>query len=404
MSCTISYKGLNTNRQATLPSVEGWGTNLNILKDPPKGVYTYRRDKVFDNNDIIEQITSDETSNRYMCDTITPYLKGKDPFQAVSYQNAGPGQQASYAYKIIPDGAFRPPLLTLEDLTPLSRLPRVTTNAECNKGFVDFSKSLQCRDNEKEVKTVVVDNDVISNISKSVSFSAARQRTDLKSLIDTPIQTEVKASSSYYDPTIKKVDASHRTIDALHASGQVNKCDKKFIDIFNASDIVVKHKDVLQSSVHSSIKSKHGTLLDNYSYNTDKNIKDMVSVNHKSTISGHQVYTKPEAIMDLKRSLPDASAKSNTSINQHKVLDTEKGHELRDILSVTVKASCGNKDGSSDQFSNYNRDVQLKEQVDRGSFDGNNSKNVPQFNRHFNSPQLSHLINKAPLVLQKCSR
>ena len=40
------------NEHITLPSVEGWGTNLNILRDPPKAVWTRRRDKVSDTQDI----------------------------------------------------------------------------------------------------------------------------------------------------------------------------------------------------------------------------------------------------------------------------------------------------------------------------------------------------------------
>ena len=36
----ISYDCLSTSRKVTLPSVDMWGTNMNIVKDPVKGVYT----------------------------------------------------------------------------------------------------------------------------------------------------------------------------------------------------------------------------------------------------------------------------------------------------------------------------------------------------------------------------
>ena len=51
----LSYSALQTNRRVTLPSVEMWNTNMNILKDPPKGVYTRRVDKVGDHRLPIER-------------------------------------------------------------------------------------------------------------------------------------------------------------------------------------------------------------------------------------------------------------------------------------------------------------------------------------------------------------
>ena len=40
----------------TLGSVEGWGTNLNIVRDPPKGIFTRRVDKVGDAQASTERI------------------------------------------------------------------------------------------------------------------------------------------------------------------------------------------------------------------------------------------------------------------------------------------------------------------------------------------------------------
>jgi len=48
----LSYHMLTSHGKATLPSVSNWGTNTNILKDPPKGIHTRRIDKVGDTNDI----------------------------------------------------------------------------------------------------------------------------------------------------------------------------------------------------------------------------------------------------------------------------------------------------------------------------------------------------------------
>ena len=39
----ISYDCLTTSRKVTLPSVESWGTNMNIVKDPNKGIFTKKK-------------------------------------------------------------------------------------------------------------------------------------------------------------------------------------------------------------------------------------------------------------------------------------------------------------------------------------------------------------------------
>ena len=36
----LSYSALINNGKITLPSVTTWGTNMNILRDPPKSITT----------------------------------------------------------------------------------------------------------------------------------------------------------------------------------------------------------------------------------------------------------------------------------------------------------------------------------------------------------------------------
>ena len=42
----LSYSALINNGKITLPSVTTWGTNMNILRDPPKSITTRRINKV----------------------------------------------------------------------------------------------------------------------------------------------------------------------------------------------------------------------------------------------------------------------------------------------------------------------------------------------------------------------
>ena len=56
----ISYSGVLGNRKVTLPSVETWGTNMNILRDPPKSIYTRKIDKV-DSTQEVQRMAEDGT-------------------------------------------------------------------------------------------------------------------------------------------------------------------------------------------------------------------------------------------------------------------------------------------------------------------------------------------------------
>jgi len=137
----------------TLPSVESWGTNMNILRDPPKALFTRRIDKVSATQEITRMIGED--SGDRICEMIKVYPRGINPHVAVSYSNYGTnggqnrqtnglnargnkvccdgrsviGGQAKLPYQILNYGSFRPPVFRQEDLLPLSRLPRTNTKA-----------------------------------------------------------------------------------------------------------------------------------------------------------------------------------------------------------------------------------------------------------------------------------
>jgi len=167
---SLSYSGLTNYGKATLPSVESWGTNMSILKNPPQSIMTRRIDKVGETSSITELI--DGSGNR-ACESISTYSRGINPFVSVDYGNAGNngGQrvgggcggsggnvgsdrgssgnainsgQAYLPYRVAREGAFRPPIVSPFNLLPLSRMPRTNTTAFSNPGFVDFTKKLVC--------------------------------------------------------------------------------------------------------------------------------------------------------------------------------------------------------------------------------------------------------------------
>ena len=126
----LSYSGIVNYGKATLPSVESWGTNMNILQDPPKAVHTRKIDKVGQTSAITTAV--DESGDRF-CEAINYYARGQNPMVSVSYGQGQPmnsnmsSGQAFLPYRVMRDGAFRPPIWRQEDLLPLSRLPRIWT-------------------------------------------------------------------------------------------------------------------------------------------------------------------------------------------------------------------------------------------------------------------------------------
>jgi len=137
----------------TLPSVEGWGSNANILRDPPKSITTRRIDKVGQNVDITELV--DDSGDR-INEGIMVFARGVNPMVSVSYDNnsnnagisgnptsTSSQTQARLPYPAFDNGAFRPPIMTQRDLLPLSRLPRTWFQTLSTPGFVDFSKTQQ---------------------------------------------------------------------------------------------------------------------------------------------------------------------------------------------------------------------------------------------------------------------
>lgn len=146
----------------TLPSVDG----VNIIRDPPKSVFTRRITKVGDDDSITNLI---DGSGDRVCEAINTYARGVNPMVEVSYNNAsnngGRTGGTSYAttqaqaflpYRIMDGGAFRAPMVAPTELLPLSRMPRVHTFAAANPGFVDFTKSIMCGTNARNTKKDVI--------------------------------------------------------------------------------------------------------------------------------------------------------------------------------------------------------------------------------------------------------
>jgi len=160
----------------TLPSVEGGFGTLNILRDPPKAIETRYIPKVGDTSEITQMI---QDSGDRVCEVIKPYARGINPMVSVSYSNygtnggqvryrdgaVGTGQdpiairgagnvQASLPYKVMQDGAFRPPVIPPQELLPLSRMPHRPTQQITNFGseFTKMETLMNCKTDLRSVR------------------------------------------------------------------------------------------------------------------------------------------------------------------------------------------------------------------------------------------------------------
>ena len=258
----LSYSGITNKGKVTLPSVDSWGTNLNILKDPPKSLHTRPKTTVGSNNDILDEV--DDSSNR-IGEYINVYARGVNPFVSVSYSNTGSNNNGSISaggqthamlpYRIMRDGAFRPPILRQEDLLPGSRLPRLKTQATTNVINVDYSKKLF--EQEQQEKSRQIKDEVLHTFVKPTAVykieKPQEQTYDVKFSIKEVIKKgQISAGFGCKNivQTEVKIPTAEIMKNVLHADARCNIGDtRKYI---NNNNQVFTDKYIQDSNAHSA--------------------------------------------------------------------------------------------------------------------------------------------------------
>ena len=293
----LSYSGLVNHGKITLPSVDSWGSNMNILRDPPKSIMTKRIDKVGETSSMTQMI--EESSNR-ASEAIQVYARGVNPFVSVSYDNNGNnggqssgsfvegGQRsAKLPYTIMKDGAFRPPILLQEDLLPLSRIPRENFSVLSKPGFADFSRRMRTcgtAENTKEVKTVTLKASVRPTAVYKIERPAS-QPYEIKHVIQPSIKKSASSGIRTMDITQKYNGNPTKEIDTtpLHAKAQAN-----FTHIRHMNNNVFNPQRYLQEPVSYNVTSNISSFKNNVGnneINTGIYIQEPVSYNLSSNIS-----------------------------------------------------------------------------------------------------------------------
>ena len=441
---SISYSAITNRGKITLPSVDSWSTNMNILKDPPKSITTRRVDRVGQTSDITQMI--DDSSNR-VCEGILQYARGVNPMVSVSYSNEGTNggqyknlpyggsqsettlnfgqRQAFLPYRI--GDSFRPPVVPAAQLVPLSRMPRVWTTAITQPGFADFSKKMKncdSPDDVKEVKKDIITTSVkptgVYKISKPLE-KPFEVKYVVKPIVNMPYNTQVSGT----DITVQNVLEPNKQINrnVIYAFGQSNINDNtKFVNN-NDMDTDRYIQDINNYSHFSNKGSDNIQLIsiDDLAGLIDIKDKDLLNVNCDTQKTGS--YTKNDYIhedVDLERNIPVYNAFSNNKgdekvsyIHEDIYLDRnlpeynaatnlrEKyqktlGHEYMQELTRNMPLANANTNQRSSGESNISStQFRLNQKIHPGGFDGKGK--IPTLNR-MQDVQQSHESERTKML------
>jgi len=328
---SISYHGVVGHKsKVTLPSVDTWGLNMNILRDPPKSIQTRRIDKVGSTSDITQMI---QDSGDRICEGIMTYARGVNPMVSVSYNNygnnggqrpaSGKGQQAFLPYRVMQDGAFRPPVRDQRMLFPLSRLPRVATSSFTKPGFADFSKQIMCAGTDENTKGVkrpggLLKACVIPNAVYKIQSSAV-ETYDIKNNIRDHLNVNADSGKQYNAQYNLHLTDDHSGVlhNPLRVNAQMNKGGahmQRNIDVSNMNTDRYTH-DVLSGEASTNKNQDiHVTPIESILEGYTKDTMTIPYTAHKTS------YTKQEYIHDdleMERNLPYHQATTNTGRNIH---------------------------------------------------------------------------------------
>lgn len=380
----LLYSSLNSKPKISLPTVEGgWNGNRNIIRDPPKSITTRKIDKVGSTSAITEEI--DASANRIF-ESISYYAKGVNPAVSVSYSNANGSNnmssgssEAFLPYRIMKDGAFRPPVFRQEDLLPLSRQRRAITSVPETKQFIDFSKQLTTHCLEKNT----IRNDsklaptVNANITSSLTNDTIIEPFEIKYVIKNSMNINTHTSLSTTDRTeYTNLTPSYAITNPLTGEMHTNISELRDDTISNTlnhtnyitnlsqyatntnieglrDDTVLRNGDVLNHANYITNLSQYETNTniegirdDNVLRNgdIDKNnytrTSDNITVN--SNFSGTLLYDKNIDVNKIKTRTP-IDTRFTTPIvgitkNEYIHADIEKGRKM-DIIPVKSQAT-----------------------------------------------------------------
>ena len=382
----ISYDMVYPRRTATLPSVESWGTNMNILKDPPKSIHTKKKDKVGDTQEYTLMLAA---SGDRITENIQVYPRGVNPMVSVSYGNQGmnggqnrqsggtPGTRSRNSFNRNNNNTgtkmpyniqvFRPPVWTQFDLLPLSRLPRRWTYAFANPSMPTYVNQSKCHNKdwkravknemirssarptaiyklEKPLQSFKIDNAITDKRIKIPGSSGLRflDRSEQKvkipkfNLDENYQQVHANVNRGRQQRTVENwnVNTKPQTIEnKMNANARVNPGQRR--DITPISDLQTFEKytqDTLKGNFASQKTGRNDYSFIHDDVELEKNIPSHSSRTNTSTYESNLSH---EVDHDLQRALPHHASRTNTGTNYQKNVAHDIGYEFEKNTPLT---------------------------------------------------------------------
>jgi hypothetical protein len=364
---SLSYSALTNHGKITLPSAESWGSNMNILKDPPKSLYTRRIDKVGQTSDITASI--DEGTDR-ACETIRQFARGVNPSVSVQYNNTNNmsgnrntnGGQAFLPYRVARDGAFRPPIQTQQSLLPLSRQPRIWTKSFTNPAFVDFSKKAIVQataEKTKEVKNNLLNVSVRPTAVYKIATPLEKPyevKYVIQPSLNKSVQSNIKTTDQTHQHVIEPTTGINK--NANHAFAQSNINDIKYVN-HNRVDTDRYIQDTNAHSVNTIKGSNYIQIgsLDDFVDMGNIKTQEIINVNYKTQLKGNEKTNYIHDDLYQQRNLPYYSATSAMKGDKNEVTYLHDDIQLDRNLPQHVAVS--NIRGDKNEVTYLHDDIQL---------------------------------------------
>ena len=297
-------------RSYTMPSVE----SFHIMRAPPSSIHTRKKERV-DMSDVTYMVRNDDSR---INESINYLSRGSNPMIDVSYNNSGGGSrlnsmpniQASNPYKVMKDGAFRPPAYTQEDILPLSRQRRPETAAITNPG-------IRSGFNINNLESQIDNGDIKAAIDKQkINYVAARPTAVYR--MDIP----------------KEVFSGHRLKDPLKmtaSAGYMGNRDYDMARITPQNDPMEASRDRLDVSASPNIYNLNTDIsrdetIDINNYIKDNIILENISPNFRIMVYDSNNKNYSEVFSSIKEKLNIAV---NSSLNNPISLSRSDGTQIK---------------------------------------------------------------------------
>lgn len=402
---SINYNSIiGARHKVTLPSVSSGLGSLYIEKDPPKSITTRRIVKVGETSRITEEM--DASGDRYS-EMITEYARGVNPMVSVSYGNHGNGTgsgsitstsmraQPRMPYRIMDQGAFRPPVRLEKDLLPLSRLPIQTISLEGKAGYADYTKKLMCP--QDCTKTAGVKNSMRTLSVKPTAVYkldfGVNKPSNVKYVIQNPVRVSANSGKRTMDGTKTIVKVPTKEIaekyTRVHAISNKNQ-NIQTKENFTTMDTDRFVKEYLTKDVSSNPRQyKH--VKENYvNMETDRYVKDSLTKDVTSNPRQYRHVKENFATMDTDRYTHDQLLQAEINSNISKNINTT---DIRHILDGPVPV----RDSVNISYDTIKTGYEKNEYIHKRQ---NLKRNVPVGEMHTNQRKNIHIQRNAPMVRQ----